>query len=183
MAGCACCGGVGVPCCSGSSVPTTLHLTIAGGAGANGGCQGDNGVVCNDTLQAAPDTCTLNGTFTLTWNGSFWAGTGPALSGSCCMGVADITLTCTGSGGGACNFGLVLNLSSTGPGGIPGFSNVNCFQISTCGTTAGTWKTSSTCSPFSLVSNPTAANQPVTCWLAAGPPYSNCNPLTFTITP
>jgi hypothetical protein len=103
--------------------------------------------------------CGIDGTYALTWNSNQWSGT---LSNGC-----PIQFYCNVSTNPpSCGFSLVV---WTGP---PGDCTL-CYEISTCGSSSGTWESTS-CSPATWTSNPTNS-------LAATCACSG-NGATFTIT-
>jgi|GEM_PF-3383764 hypothetical protein len=124
----------GTPCCP-NGLPATLHLTIAGSG-----------------------SCGLDGTYPLTWNGSYWTG---AVSG------CPVVFQCNAAGTPpSCGFSLVVYAP-------PGYCTL-CYEIGTCGGSSGTWESAS-CSPPLWTSNPTNSLSGVCACSSTG--------TTFTITP
>ncbi|HTU90067.1 MAG TPA: hypothetical protein VMF69_08215 [Gemmataceae bacterium] len=103
--------------------------------------------------------CGIDGTYPLTWTGSQWSGT---LSNGCAIEFYCNSSTTPPS----CGFGLVVY---AGPAG----DCTLCYEVSTCGSSSGTWESTS-CSPPNWTSNPTNS-------IAATCACSG-NGATFTIT-
>lgn len=86
-------------------------------------------------------SCNFDGTYALTWDGStgwYYTGTYP---------VPSIGFACPSDGSNACAMVLTVNQPSEGR---------LCYEVGTCGTVSGTWKSTPSCSPPSWTSNPTS---------------------------
>ncbi len=117
---------------------TTTGITVSG-CGQTPCCPDGLPTTLHLTI-AGSGACGIDGTYALTWNSNGWYGT---LSNGCAIQFFCNNSTVPAS----CGFTLVV---WTGPAG----DCTLCYEVSTCGSSSGTWESTS-CSPPNWTSNPT----------------------------
>lgn len=124
---------------------TDCSTTVAvSGCGGGTACCPDGLPTTLYLTIAGSGYCDIDGTYPLTWNDNQWSGTIPS-NGCTIEFYCNLTTTPA-----SCGFTLVVSA------GYPEDCTL-CYEVSTCGSTSGTWESTS-CSTPNWTSNPTNSN-------------------------